>query len=138
MLLYLRIFTVNRRMRLFTYLGITFQALYYNAFIGIGIGAVVECNGPSQLTHQLCANFRPLVVLNVTINAVTDIYVLLLPVPCVLKLQLSKRHRLGLLLVFACGVVYAVNLSLLDSQANVKPQDLYSQFDSISCRLRPL
>ena len=106
MLLYLRIFNVNRALRLSIYGGMIFQVLYYTAMIGLGIGSIVECNGPSQGNKQFCKNYgKPVVVLNATVNVVTDIYMLLLPIPCVLKLQLGKRHRLGLLLVFATGIV---------------------------------
>ncbi|KAL2047511.1 hypothetical protein ABVK25_011440 [Lepraria finkii] len=115
MLLYLRIFDIDRGMRLPIYLGIVFQALFYSAMIGAAIGSIAECNGPSQFNNQYCKNYgKPVVVLHAAVNVATDIYILLLPIPRVLKLQLGRRHRLGLLLVFATGVVTcAVSLTCL-------------------------
>ena len=139
MLLYLRIFNIDRGLRLPIYLGIVFQALFYSAMIGVANGSIAECNGPSQITNQYCKNYgKPVVVLNAAVNVATDIYILLLPIPRVLKLQLGRRHRLGLLLVFATGVVYVVILSLLPDQADVEPQDLRCEFDPFDCLLRPL
>ena len=106
MLLYLRIFNVNRALRLSTYIGIIFQALFYSAMIGLAIGSIVECSGPAQATQQFCINYgKPVVALNAVFNVVADIYVLLLPIPQVLKLQLSNKHRMGLLLVFSTGAL---------------------------------
>lgn len=106
MLLYLRIFNVNRALRLLIYFGILFQALFYSAMIGVAIGSIVECSSSAEATNQFCVNYsRPVVVLNAVVNVITDIYVLLLPIPRVLKLQLSNKHRVGLLLVFTTGAL---------------------------------
>lgn len=139
MLLYLRIFDIDRGLRLPIYLGIVFQALFYSAMIGVAIGSIAECNGPSEFNNQYCKNYaKPVVVLHAAVNVATDIYILLLPIPRVLKLQLGRRHRLGLLLVFATGVVYVVIFSLLPDQADVEPQDLRCELDPFDYLLRPL
>ena len=106
MLLYLRIFNVNRALRLSIYFGILFQALFYSAMIGVAIGSIVECSSSTEVTKQFCVNYsRSVVVLNAVVNVITDIYVLLLPIPRILKLQLSNKHRVGLLLVFTTGTL---------------------------------
>ena len=120
MLLYLRIFNVDRVLRFFIYFGIIFQALFYSAMTGVAIGSIVECNGPSQLTNQFCINYgKPVVVSNAAVNVATDFYVLLLPITRVVKLQLSSSHRLGLLMVFATGLVYVTYPVFLTDRANV-------------------
>lgn len=43
--------------------------------------------------------------MNAVINVATDFYILVLPMSCVMKLQITNRRRLGLLLVFASGLV---------------------------------
>ena len=109
MLLYLRISSVDRGLRHAIYYGIIFQALFYAAIIGVGIGALVECNGLSQLSNQFCINFgKPVVILIAAVNVITDFYVLALPIRRVLKLQLSFKRKLGLLVVFAGGLVYVI------------------------------
>lgn len=50
----------------------------------------------------------PVVVLSAVVNVITDIYVLVLPIPRVLQLQVRGEKRLGLVLVFATGVTYVV------------------------------
>ncbi|KAL6719194.1 hypothetical protein ACLMJK_003431 [Lecanora helva] len=92
LLLYLRIFSVDRAFRIIIFAGIIFLSLYYVAMIGVAIGSIKECNGPSQVSKQFCQNYgAQVVVLNATVNVVTDIFVLLLPVSRVLKLQLGAR-----------------------------------------------
>lgn len=114
MLLYLRIFNVDRTFRLIVFGGIILQVLYYTAMIGVAIGSIKECNGPSQVSKQFCQNYsNPVVVLNATVNVTTDIFVLVLPLPFVLKLQLSPKRRLGLLLVFAAGVMYVTAFAFI-------------------------
>lgn len=43
--------------------------------------------------------------MTLVVNIVTDIYVLILPIPRVLNLQLNIKRKLGLLLVFAGGLL---------------------------------
>lgn len=106
LLLYLRIFKLERGMRLAVYAGIGFITIYYTAIIGVAIGSIVKCNGLGQMSSRFCKNYaKPVVVMNAVINVVTDLYVLALPIPSVLKLQLNPKRRFGLLLVFASGIV---------------------------------
>lgn len=99
-------FSVDLRLRHAIYFGIVFQALFYSAMIGVSIGAIVQCNGLSQLSNRFCINdSRPVVLLMAAVNAVTDLYVLALPLRRVLKLQVSFERKLGLLAVFTAGAV---------------------------------
>ena len=106
LLLYLRIFKVDRLPRLAINSGIVFITLYYPAYLGVAIAGVVKCNGLAASKLQFCLNYaRPVTVMNAVINVVTDMYILLVPIPCVLRLQLNTRRRIGLLIVFACWLV---------------------------------
>jgi sterol-4alpha-carboxylate 3-dehydrogenase (decarboxylating) len=88
------------------YLGIAFIAIYTTAIIGVAIGSIVKCNGLAQISSRFCRNYaKPVVVMNSVINVVTDFYVLVLPIPCIMKLQLSLKRRIGLLLAFGSGIV---------------------------------
>jgi sterol-4alpha-carboxylate 3-dehydrogenase (decarboxylating) len=106
LLLYLRIFKVNRALRLTVYLGITFMVLYYTAIIGVAIGSIVKCNGLAQLSSRFCKNYaKPVTAMNAAVNVLTDFHVLAVPILCIIKLQLSLKHRLGLLLVLGSGIM---------------------------------
>ena len=106
LLLYLRIFKLDRTLRLAIHAGLLFTTFWYTAILGVAIAAIVKCNGLAQLSNQFCLNYaKPVVVMNAVINVVTDFYILVLPVPCVMKLQINRRRRIGLLLVFASGFV---------------------------------
>ncbi|KAM0803752.1 hypothetical protein BDR22DRAFT_696860 [Usnea florida] len=106
LLLYLRIFKLDRTLRLAIHAGLLFTTLWYTAIMGVAIASIVKCNGLAQLSNQFCLNYeKPVVVMNAVINVVTDFYILILPVPCVMKLQTNKKRKIGLLLVFASGLV---------------------------------
>lgn len=73
--------------------------------IGVAVGSIVKCNGTAKITNQFCVNYgKPIVILNASINFATDVYVLVLPIRRVLDLQLRMKLKLGLLLLFACGI----------------------------------
>lgn len=96
MLLYLRIFNIDRLLCLLIYFGIAFQALYCTAIISLTIGSIILCNGPEQITNKFCQAYsKPVVVLSAVVNVITDIYVLVLPIPRVLQLQVRGKERLG-------------------------------------------
>ena len=85
--------------------GIVIETLYYTAFTAVAISSLVKCNALAQMKDQFCINYgKPVVVMNATVNVVTDFYILLLPIPCVLSLQMSSKRKVGILLVFAGGV----------------------------------
>ena len=87
--------------------GIAFISLYYTSIIAVALSATAKCNGLAQLHNRFCINYgKPVVLLNATVNVLTDVYVLLLPIPCVLGLQLSFKRKLAILAVFAGGIVY--------------------------------
>lgn len=103
--LYLRIFDVDRRLRLFIVFGMVFQALFYTAMVCLAIANMEKCNSPQKLSSQYCKVYsRQVSVMMPVLNVVTDIYVLALPIHRVLALKLSAKHRLGVLLIFLCGI----------------------------------
>ncbi|KAG8162374.1 hypothetical protein KVR01_008139 [Diaporthe batatas] len=53
----------------------------------------------------VCGNRNAVFVIAGVTNMVTDFMVLIVPVPCILKLQMPVGQRIGLLLVFGMGVL---------------------------------
>lgn len=105
LLLYIRIFGVNETMRIVSYTGIALMGAFYSAMIGVAIGSLVKCGGLNALTVQFCRNYSgPVVMLNSVFNVVSDFFVLLIPFPFILKLQLTLARKIGLLAVFSGGL----------------------------------
>lgn len=73
---------------------------------------IFECTpGPVRSFAQTEANqCVPVLGLNVAVGAIniaTDTALLLLPIPMITRLQMSKGRKLAVLVVFGTGVVYA-------------------------------
>lgn len=86
--------------------GIIFQGLFYSAAVGLGIGSVCKCDSIKEISDQFCERIkREIQVMILVVNIVTDIYVLILPIFRVSKLQLKFKRKVGLVVVFAGGMV---------------------------------
>ncbi|ERF77190.1 hypothetical protein EPUS_06470 [Endocarpon pusillum Z07020] len=106
LLLYLRLFKVDRGLRLAICFGIAVIAMYYTAIGGAAIASIVKCVGFGRRSAGFCDySAKPVVVMSTVMNVVTDFYILALPLPCVMRLKLSLRRRIGVLIVFGCGIV---------------------------------
>lgn len=82
------------------------MALFYTAMVCVGIAAVKECVGVAASSLQLCDDIGgPVQLVQSSFNVVTDFWILLLPLPLVLKLQLPRARKFGLFAVFAAGSV---------------------------------
>lgn len=109
MLLFLnQLFGVNKTMKYLIYFGIIFQALFYLAVVGVYTATEITCVSALSLTHSLCRNQVPLAVTKSVINVVTDLYVLVLPVAKVIRLQLSPRRKIGISAIFLTGLLAVV------------------------------
>ncbi|KAI0426893.1 hypothetical protein F5Y09DRAFT_317742 [Xylaria sp. FL1042] len=103
--IYLRIFGVNRLFARFVVITIAIITVFYIPLVGTGIGFLAACNDLTTLAQShFCHYNGPIILLNASFNVVTDLWLLLLPYPVLMKLQLQTRHKLGLIAVFAAGV----------------------------------
>lgn len=106
LLLYLRIFRVNQLLRRLIVFGIVIQVLFYGIITCVQIGSIVKCSSLATSSLQFCKNVaKPLQALQQAFNVVTDFYILILPIPCVLDLQLGRRRKIGIILIFGSGLV---------------------------------
>ena len=104
LLLYMRIFKVDRILRAAIYLGFLLTTAFYITALGFGIRAIIECVGPLWFTKKLCEIVQlPLYTALFSFNIAMEIYLMILPVSRILKLQLSLRRKIGLCIVFASG-----------------------------------
>lgn len=106
LLLFLRLFKIDRSLRINVYVGLMAMALFHTAMIGVGIGTVIKCVGLSANTSTFCNDASGSIQLSQSaFNIVTDFWMLLLPMPLVKKLQLRQARKIGLYFVFGAGLL---------------------------------
>lgn len=106
LVLYLRIFGHNRTFRRVVYGSIAFMVVAAIAFM---LPMAMQCL-PLHDTwnfqpggRQRCLDAPLLGFITTTTNAITDLYVLALPLPLIWKLQLPTRKKIGVIATFASG-----------------------------------
>ena len=107
LLLYQRIFGVYGMLkRLITcgYAVITFTMM---GTLANSIARLELCAGEQAMQNRLCfgVNFNICVLTSATLNTFTDFYILAIPVGRVLKIQVTTRKRINLLIIFLAGLV---------------------------------
>ncbi|ERF77189.1 hypothetical protein EPUS_06469 [Endocarpon pusillum Z07020] len=107
LMLYLRIFQPNKKFRYFTYVMITFNVVYLLLFFLL---YAFECNPPALGWHTVtwtgggtCIDTIKVSYAVGGINVFSDLVILVMPIPLLLKLNLKKSQKLGLLAIFATG-----------------------------------
>ena len=108
LLLYLRIFGSKRLTRYYIYFGLGFAFCLY--WINIPINSVYCALGPGESWSDLSLGVkcRKSVILGLvqgSLNVVLDLFILALPIPIVIALQMSKKRRIGVLAVFMTGIL---------------------------------
>ncbi|KAK5630662.1 hypothetical protein RRF57_006377 [Xylaria bambusicola] len=104
--LYLRIFNVNQTFARVTIASIIVLTLIYGPLAGLAIGFLAACNDLTSLVESpFCKDYSsPTLGFSAIFNVVTDLWLLLLPFPLLIKLQIQPQQKLGLAAVFAAGV----------------------------------
>jgi hypothetical protein len=106
LLQYLRLFGTNTRIRKLVYFGLLFIILFHISSFGVSLSTLVVCNSPKRsFTYTLCKDVPAILVFQGVFNILSDFYIFLIPIPCIIKLQISKRQKIGLLLIFLTGFV---------------------------------
>lgn len=106
-LLYLRIFSPDRRTRFFIYFGI---ACTFIVYMTTAITATALCaarkgeSWPVALLSSRCSKAMAMTYIQGIFNVVSDFYVLILPIPVVWKLQLPLRKKIGVCAIFMTGL----------------------------------
>lgn len=108
LLLYLRVFRPNVRLRYCIYLAVVFITLSYTSFF-IAY-AVLSIPKPGQtalasITSTEVAMDIPLAITQGSINVFTDFLILVLPIPVLWKLQQPRGKKIGILAIFMSGIL---------------------------------
>ena len=106
-LLYLRIFTIVRHIRIMIFIGIAFHVILYTTCFVLEFVFCYPRRGQSSLmsfTAPSCVGgATKLGIAQGVANIIGDFYLLLTPVPVIWKLQLSFQRKIGVTAIFMTG-----------------------------------
>lgn len=105
-LLYLRLFSVNKKTRYLIYFGIVITGLFYLASMLVSIIVCSPWNGESRLValgSTRCAQDKRLGYVMTVYNVCSDFYLLIVPIHIVSKLQMPTRKKIGVISLFMFG-----------------------------------
>ncbi len=106
LILYERIFGIMHWLRAAVY---TTLIVSFLGYLGPLLYVAVECSDAEVVdmsSLQACAGFTPRVGLgHGIISLVVDIIIFFLPMPLILKMNLSTEKKIGLALVFMSGIL---------------------------------
>ena len=73
-----------------------------------------------------CASLQEITVGTGALNIISDVAIVVAPLPLVLRLQLRPAKRLGILAILATGILYQTSI----------PRLIFSSADQLQCRGR--
>ena len=107
-LLFYRLFALNRWMRIAIYFGIALNGLFY---LASGITLIILCiprhreGWTSPIYAARCYHAEVMGLIQGIFGLLSDIYIFILPLPVLFRLQMSLKKRLGIIAVFFTGVM---------------------------------
>ena len=107
-LLYHRLFAVNRWTRIAIYFGVILNGLFYLASC---IALIILCiprrseSWTSPTYAARCYHAEAMGDVQGIFGLLSDIYIFILPLPVLFKLQMSLRKKLGITAVFLTGLM---------------------------------
>ena len=106
LLLYLRLFSLDRTIRLAIYVGIAANLVFY-ATTSIIFGALcLPRHGQGWLETARTARCKHSLVMDYPqgiFGVVSDFYIFIIPIPIVIRMNLPLRNKIGVLAIFATG-----------------------------------
>lgn len=105
LLLYLRIFSISKTMRCLIYSTIVFLAVFYALYLGVNVAYNFVCSAFNYQRVAYCLDFDNILYVQGATNLATDVWILVLPIPKLVKLQVSKRRKIGIMVVFLAGTL---------------------------------
>ena len=108
-LLYLRLFdrVIKRAYNWAIYFILGFCIFFYLGYLAAQIADVVVCTQVFvAVTTRFCLMSGPILeVISGVANTATDLYLVILPIPMIMKLQMPRRRKLGVASVLGAGWV---------------------------------
>lgn len=105
-LLYRKLFSVKRYMRILINVGIVFAFATYMTVIPLGTYYCTPRKGQTWISPEIkCGKALPYTIASGATNIIVDLYLLCLPIPIVWRLNLSRKRKAGVLSVFMVGII---------------------------------
>lgn len=108
LLLLFRLFFPTQRFRYFTYIGIIWAIIISSASLIIAGPLCAPRQGESfgsVMVAERCTHEDIWAVVQGTLNMLLDFYIFYLPIPMVLKLQMGRKKKIGVMAVFMTGLM---------------------------------
>lgn len=108
--LFIRIFGTIKWLRITCYGLLLFTFLFYESIIAINAVLCIPPPGGTwnAATLKKCEHDGPSLVINGVFEVVADLIVFALPFPVIIRLNLGKKRKIGLTVVFAIGGLYVL------------------------------
>ena len=132
LLFYRRLFSPSRTMRILIDGGIIFVLAAYTALF---FATIFQCDPIRKSwyarTPGHCFKSKRLPYTSGGINVLSDLYVLILPIPCVWQLNMRTSRKLKLISIFGLGLLYdahhpVTNMMLISTNAVYVPRVLFA------------
>ena len=107
-LLILHIFNTLRWIRVLVYIGLLFNVLFYFSGSGVLIALCAPRAGQDYAyaaRTERCRRSTAFGIVQGVFGIVSDFYLLLIPIPAVLGLQMPWRRKFGVIAIFMTGLV---------------------------------
>ena len=134
LLLYLNAFRPNILLRYCVWIGITVIGLFYFSVVIAEIAMCAPRNG-NNYVHAIiqprCGNVKDIGLVASVFNVVSDTYLLIIPIPAVWALQVTRKRKIGLTVVFGTGLMYVFDLAKILLAANGLARALFSSIVSL-------
>ena len=104
-LMYLDIFRPMRWMRIFSIIGALLTVVFYLGIFIANLILTTPAHGESWAQATFKEGALVLAVPQAAVGLAIDIYILMLPMIAISKLQLTPRRRLGVNLIFMSGAM---------------------------------
>lgn len=105
-LVYLRIFAIDKTMRYLIWFGLFWTFLLYIVQIPIDAYYCTPRNGKTWGFENIhCDRTIPWAIVHGVVAVVLDFYIFLLPIPIVIRLQMSLKRRLSIIGVFGTAIL---------------------------------
>lgn len=119
LVLYLRLFAVNKTFRYLTWLTMFFVTAYLSSNFWtqlFGCTPRVKYWKPDTPGH--CINYTKAGLAYGSMNVVSDLLIFVLPLPIVWRLKLSRKEKVGVTLILMSGMMCAAPL-------HISPSNMY-------------
>ncbi|MCJ1394806.1 hypothetical protein MMC18_007686 [Xylographa bjoerkii] len=135
-IMYLSIFGRWRWLRINAYIGAGFTIVFSGALTIMQFVCATPSAGETWLSHQVSQNEQYALAVSVPQSAVglaIDIYILVLPIVAVSKLQLTTRRKIGIMAIFMTGF-----LACLSSMLSIYYRNILTHSPDVTWVLMPV